>query len=105
MTPHDNSRNVTLVVTTALAAAFNLLLVIVVCFGVMPRVNEIHATIDEKAAVNFEAIEKNREQLEANWKELEGHRATIRRLTTILDAAEAAAKTAKEKAAKEKKEP
>lgn len=87
---------------TALAASFNLLVILVISFVLMPRVDR--AVIEaERARVfaeeNRALARKTQETLESNWRELEQHRSVIKRLTEILDANAAAAK-AKAKAKK-----
>lgn len=107
----NGSRHITLTVTTSLAAALNMLLVLVVCFGVMPQVNALGDRMHAQTVAKMEAIAKLEaavegihEQVDRYAKELETHKATIRRLTAILDAAEAAQlkREAERKAAEQK---
>ena len=80
-------------VVTALAAAFNILVIIVIGFVLMPRVDQAI----EETAKNRDAIRQNREEVQAYQKELEDHRQTLRRLNAALDAAEARAKAMSKK--------
>lgn len=78
-------------VVTSLAAAFNLLILLVICFVVMPMMEQ---SIRESER-NREAIRENRNLLRGNLQELEEYRHSLRRFNTLLDAAETRQKALK----------
>lgn len=78
-------------VVTALAAAFNMLILLVICFVVMPMMEQ---SIRESER-NREAINNNRELLRGNLHELEEYRHSLRRFNALLDAAETRQKALK----------
>lgn len=85
-------------ITTTLAAMFNLLVLLVICFGVMPVMD----TSLKESRENRKATESTREMLRQNWAELEEHRAVVRRLNQLLDAAAAKARTIEDAKKKDK---
>ena len=87
------------VVTTTLAAALNLLLVLLVSFQVAPRVNtaaqEARVTREmllEAAARKGDAIAQNQRLILSVQKDIEVTSAFVRRLNSLLDEAEKRAK-------------
>jgi hypothetical protein len=83
---------VTMTITTGIAGALNLLIVLVISFVVMPRINSVAwDTIQAKAAA-----EKTRELFDDTRDEIKFHRTVIERLNKALDAAEAKAKKLEE---------
>jgi hypothetical protein len=92
----ETSKSVAYLVTTALAAAFNILVLLVISFSVMPQVNRLPEDIERAR----ESILINHRLLEQGTHELKEHRLTIERLNRLLDIAEARAKAAAEKKGK-----
>lgn len=92
-TQPTSSQIVTSTITTSLAGALNMLAVVLLCFIVMPRLNDINAEIME----GRKAVDRIQTTLDANQKELEEHRKVIKRLNDALDAAAAKAKALEKK--------
>lgn len=80
-------------ITTALAGGLNMLVILVICFVLMPRVDRAIIESEE----NQSAIIENRRIMIENWKELESHRKVIKRLSDALDAAAHKAKQLEKK--------
>lgn len=84
-------------VTAAVSTIINLIVFVVLCYGLMPRIEQIGI----EQLRNREVVEENRRIILDNKKDLESHRDTIRRLNDVLDKAIEKAKAA-EKAKTEK---
>ncbi len=91
------NRAVVIIVATTTAAALNLLVILTLCFAVIPAVRDA-------SKHNLEAINETYNILLKNQAELEEHRATIRRLTHLLDDSEERLKMQKLKEEKLRKE-
>jgi hypothetical protein len=84
---------VTVTVTTALASALNLILVLLTCLYVGPQVERGA----EESRKNREGIEVNQRLILAVQKDLEETALVSRRLNELVDKAEAAAKAKADK--------
>jgi hypothetical protein len=96
------------VLVAGLAASFNFVALVLLMAVVLPKLDTQIEEISKSRAVATEAYQlstKNYELIEKNWRELDEHRATIRRLNHILDMsareAEEKLKRDKEKKGKE----
>lgn len=88
-------------ITTLMAALFNLFAVFVVTFGVTPKLdqsidesrknNEVIRDTRRQIDRNADLIQRNQKALDDAWRELEQHRHVIKRLNDLLDAAAKAA--------------
>jgi septal ring factor EnvC (AmiA/AmiB activator) len=79
----------------AVAAGLNLVIILVICFVLMPRVDSAvagSAKNSEAIRKNQEAAEKTHRLLAENWGELEEHRRVIKKLSDLINQAEARAK-------------
>lgn len=101
--------------TTIIAAAVNAVAVALVLFVVTPRVDraasEAHEAREAMESLRAETLENRRltartqEAIDRQWKELEGQRETVRRVNTILQMWEDAAKKKAAEAKKANKSP
>lgn len=85
-----NDKSFAYTLTTALAAAFNMLVLLVLCFGIMPAIQ----TGIEETRETQKAILHSHYILEENSRDLEEQGKVIRRLNDALDAAEKKMKAA-----------
>lgn len=87
---------------SATAALFNVLVITVVSLVVMPAISNL--TVETQK--NRQVVESNRDMMLESNKEMESHRATVRRLNDLIDKAvkdaEERARKAKEKDRKDK---
>lgn len=93
--PFD-SRSVSVIASMVVATCLNLFAIALMCFFVMPKVDESVA----ESTRNREAIVENGKTIQASQVELERYRKTIDRLNAAMDANEARLRSLKEKGLK-----
>jgi hypothetical protein len=90
--------------STWLCTAFNVLAILVMCFGIGPQVGNISkemSRVSAETAENRRVVQENRAVILENQRDLLNHRKTIERLNALID--EAVKKEQERQKSREKK--
>ena len=86
--------------TTILSGVLNLIMLLYVCFVLMPRVDNVSQAamqVRDEMEVTRKLLDERQKANEKSWREVEFHRAVLERLTDSVGVMEASRKKSLEK--------